>query len=70
MPDPTPTTPALRVGDRIKDNDPRVHDKFRVIIAIVNGKATAEDQGHCVRISLSRIHLDGKPRRSGWSVVR
>jgi hypothetical protein len=66
MPD-TPTAPALKVGDRIRDNDPRHPNRSGVVTAITNGKAMT---GLGRAISLSRIHLDGKPRRSGWSVVR
>jgi hypothetical protein len=68
----------LRIGDKIRDNDPRMLPRTLEIIdmdvakspilravAVVPGTKT---QG-LVRIRLDRIHTDGKPRRSGWSLV-
>ena len=66
MPD-TPTAPALRVGDRLKDDDPRHPNRVMTVTAITNGKAVTT-LGRT--ISAGRIHIDGKPRWSGWSVVR
>ena len=76
MPDHVPTAPALKVGDRIKDNDPRMPNRVMTVTAIKTGEGKAVvserpgDRTHETRISLARIHLDGKPRRTGWSVVR
>ena len=68
----------LAVGDLIRDNDPRM--TARPVLAItgfswnpITGKrAYASEPGNerrSYRVAVSRIHLDGKPRRSGWSRV-
>ena len=67
----TPAVRPLAVGDLIRDNRPRMaaRDTFQVD-AVSNGYATASDEtGEYLYASVSRIHLDGKPRRSGWSRV-
>ena len=67
----------LAVGDLIRDNDPRMTarpvlaiKRFVGIDTLIYAEAAIP---HCGRrqhrISVSRIHLDGKPRRSGWSRV-
>ena len=66
-----PTARPLAVGDLIRDNDPRMAapDTFQVD-RVSNGYASASDEtGGYFYGSVSRIHLDGKPRRSGWSRV-
>lgn len=63
----------IQVGDRIMDNDPRMPGRVLVVKAIEGGRAVASSSvGSCLhetRISLKRIHEDGKPRRTGWSLV-
>lgn len=79
MTDPRPPR-ALRVGDRIRDNDPKM---LRCTIMTVVGFDDNNPRGrraivrfdplsrmHETRIRLDRIHLDDKPRRSGWSRVQ
>ena len=61
----------LVVGDLIRDNDPRMagRDTFQVD-AVSNDYATASNEtGEYLYVSASRIHLDDKCRRSGWSRV-
>ena len=72
MPDPRP----LRVGDLIRDNDPRTPGRvLRVVdmdfdrFPILHVVACADGYWRRVRIRLDRIHTDGRPRRSGWSLV-
>ena len=69
--DMTPAVRPLAVGDLIRSNDPRMagcmnHEVF----TIGDYRALArQPSGEVVCVALSRIHLDGKPRRSGWSRV-
>lgn len=73
----TAEAPApLSVGDLVRDNDPRMVGRppFRVS-AIVGDRATLMlgSDGGCfpaaTNIAVARVHLDGKPRRFGWSRV-
>lgn len=61
----------LKVGDTIRDNDPRQEGRTVRIT-----ECAAHDfvygiskKGVKVRISRKRIHTDGKPRRSGFNLV-
>ena len=68
----------LAVGDLIRDNDPRMAARPALVITGFVGispcvRFIASLPG-CggkseTRIARERIHLDGKPRRSGWSRV-
>ena len=64
-------TPALRVGDRIKDNDPRMStNRELTITGILPDSVYAKDGMGNIRAYLRRrIYTDGKPRRSGFSLV-
>lgn len=67
----------IKVGDQLKDNDPRSSHRVLTVTSLglvtemgsqnvrAKGKAGPE-----VSISTSRIHCDGKPRRSGFDLVR
>lgn len=73
----------IPLNTRIRNNDPRSDGRERTIVGFVaidlHGAVpvTPERATHVVaesgmgrvRIRLDRIHADGKPRRSGWSVV-
>ena len=61
----------LTVGDLIRDNDPRMAARDIFGVDQINGsKVVASfDPFSSINIAVSRIHLDGKPRRSGWSRV-
>lgn len=60
----------LRVGDRIKDNDPREGHRVLSIVALEGDKVVAQTKLlKCTRIAKSRIYTDGKPRKSGFSLL-
>ena len=70
----------MRIGDKIKDNDPRMGNRILIIESF-------DDQGHVrarrilhfgkkvsypkkgFRIKITRIHSDGKPRKSGFTLM-
>lgn len=66
----------MKVGDRLKDNDPRSSHRVLTITRLgmttdrglqwVRAKGQA---GPEVSISTSRIYADGKPRRSGFDLL-
>ena len=60
----------LKIGDKMKDNDPRMGDRVLEITEILpNGVRAVDGQGK-VRIYLRhRIYLDGKPRHSGFNLI-
>jgi len=64
---------ALKVGDRIKDNDPRTTERVLVVERFLNDtRALCYRDGwtaYPVRVRLDRIHNDGKPRKRGFSVL-
>ncbi len=62
----------LKVGDRIKDNDPRMStNRVLTITAILPNGVQAKDTLGRHRLYLRKsIHTDGKPRRSGFDLVR
>jgi hypothetical protein len=60
----------LQVGQRIKDNDPRVAGRTLIIASMDNGYVTATNvRGQPVRILRNRIYTDDKQRRTGFSVI-
>jgi hypothetical protein len=61
----------VEIGDRIVDNDPRMKGRTLTVIAIVGDyvRATRSASTRGFRIRQSRIFTDGKPRRSGFSLV-
>lgn len=67
---------GLKVWDTIRDNDPRMYSGKRVLIidsfeAKGNHVVAVCNTGYrTVRVRLDRIHTDGKPRKSGFSLVR
>jgi hypothetical protein len=63
---------AIKVGDRIRDNDPRMGStRVLKIIAVLPNGVRAEDSMGNVRSYLRKaIHTDGKPRRTGFSLVQ
>lgn len=60
---------GVGVGDRIKDNDPRIGDRVLTVARIGGGFLWAyRAKGHReYRIKINRVYTDGKPRRSGFS---
>ena len=70
----------VRIGDALRDNDPRTRTPFPRVLRVVeltsDGYVRAVpvvagilQPKHSTRIRLDRIHSDGKPRRSGFSLV-
>lgn len=67
----------IKVGDQLKDNDPRSSHRVLTVTALglvtesglqsvrAKGKAGPE-----VSILTRRIYSDGKPRRSGFDLIR
>lgn len=62
----------LKIGDRIKDNDPRMGSRYLRVKELLPNGVLAEHpiSGRVFAILRRRIHTDGKPRRSGFSVMR
>lgn len=67
----TANTEQLQVGHRIKDNDPRVtYERVLTITHVLpNGVQAENAAGRAFTILRRRIYTDGKPRRSGFSLV-
>lgn len=64
-----PNTPALKLGDRISDNDPRMTPRVLTIQRMTERHVYATSHsGIWARISRARIYTDGKPRRTGFSL--
>jgi len=67
----------LRVGDKIKDNDPRMGERVLIVVSVPTGLPGDNDKVIVVRrsstrrlsISRERIFTDGKPRRYGFNKV-
>jgi hypothetical protein len=59
----------LQPGMKIRDNDPRVGLRILTIDRINGDRVQCSDKYRSVIISAARIHTDGKPRRSGFSVI-
>lgn len=62
----------VKVGDRIKDNDPRVDNRVLTVIEVGYTFVRARQEGlsRAVRIAPERIHVDDKPRRTGFSLLK
>ena len=64
----------VKVGTVVRDNDPRCSYRQRVVSRInedgrVLLKHPAIEKLPGTWVRLDRIHTDGKPRKSGWSVA-
>ncbi len=61
----------LKVGDRIKDNDPRISETrvLEIIEVLPNGVRAVDSIGKVRRYLRKAIHTDGKTRRTGFSLV-
>jgi hypothetical protein len=58
----------LKIGDRIKDNDPRMGNRVLKVIDVLPDSVRAVDSiGNVRSYDLKRIFLDTKPRRTGFS---
>ena len=61
----------LRVGMKIRDNDPRVKDRVLTVTGIYEHYvyAAGPHDMRATKIGRHRIYLHSEPRRNGWSVV-
>lgn len=66
----------MKIGDRIRDNDPRSNHRVLTITGFgmvteagVQRVRAKPVNGREVSIGTARIYADGKPRRTGFSVV-
>jgi hypothetical protein len=58
------------VGSKLKDNDPRCAGRVLTVTEVLpNGVAAKDLTGRSRLYLLQRIHTDGKPRRSGLSLI-
>lgn len=60
----------MNIGDKIKDNDPRMGNRVLTIIEILPNGVAAKDRMGRIRLYLRKhIHTDGKPRRGGFDLL-
>jgi hypothetical protein len=60
----------LQAGQKLRDNDPRMEGKRIIVIESVGQYIVVCRSGaRFVHVSKSRIHTDGKPRRTGFDLV-
>lgn len=61
----------IPIGSKIRDNDPRVtYDRVLTVTGTLPFGVVAKDSnGRSYTILRRRIFTDGKPRRSGFSLV-
>lgn len=60
----------LKPGDRIRDNDPRFPDRVLTITALTERYVWAVTaSGRESHIQRRFVHTDGKPRRTGFSLM-
>jgi hypothetical protein len=64
------------IGCTLKDNDPRMKQRTLVVYGVGLSTPKGESQvlakdkvGREFRILMRRIHIDGKPRKSGFTLV-
>jgi hypothetical protein len=62
----------LKVGDKLRDKDPRMSHRPQLTITQINpnGVTAATGLGRFVTILRRSIYTDGKPRRSGFMLIR
>lgn len=66
---------SVKVGDRIKDNDPRMAERVLEVVRYLNDDRTTVIcrrvgwTSYAVKVRVNRIHADGKPRRSGFTLL-
>lgn len=61
---------ALKVGDRIRDNDPRMSRRpLLTIVAVHDTHVAAADGRFTFKVQRRRIYADGKPRRTGFDLI-
>ena len=62
----------MKVGDKIKDNDPRMGPNRVLTITdlLPYGVVAIDSMGKVRRYLSKHIHTDGKPRRGGFDLIR
>lgn len=62
---------VVRLGDKIKDNDPRTENRLGEVIAFQKTRLRVkwEITGVKTYVSLNRVFDDGKIRKTGYSLV-
>jgi hypothetical protein len=60
----------LKIGDRIRDNDPRMRERVLKIVEILpNGVAAKDSMGRVFVYLRRRVFVDGRPRRYGLNRI-
>lgn len=60
----------FRVGDYLRDNDPRMGKRVLTILEVLPNGVVARDRVGRARTYLAKhIHSDGMPRRGGFDLV-
>lgn len=63
----------IHPGDRIKDNDPRMSNRILQVAVVYADhgcwRVVACEGRRSFNIRMDRIHTDGKPRRSGFTLL-
>lgn len=66
-------TPTIRIGDVIRDNDPRMPGRFLEVVNVYSKFVSAGNPRATVPsyefVPIKRIHTDGKPRKSGFDLL-
>lgn len=61
----------IKIGDRLKDNDPRMGNRVLRVVGVYQwGVCAVDSMGRERDYLMRRIHTDGKPRRGGFDLVR
>ena len=62
----------LKVGDKLRDNDPRMSHRAQLTITHIlpHGVHAKTGRGQTVTLLRRRIFTDGTPRRSGFDLIR
>jgi hypothetical protein len=60
----------IKIGDRLKDNDPRMTGRVLTVLLLLHDRVYAHDsRGRYNWYQRKRIYTDAKPRRSGFSRI-
>lgn len=63
----------IEIGDKIKDNDPRMTNRVLIVVALTDTHVVCENDSYRhfpkVKIRKDRIYSDNKKRRSGFDLV-
>lgn len=59
----------LAVGQKLRDNDPRMEGRVIEIASLDEHSVVCKSGSRYVRVKRSRIHNDGKTRRTGFDLI-